>query len=444
MKTNLERLQLGLVAAVAASCTLSIFAAQVLFAAALAVFLVRWALGATKPPRLSVDAPILAFCVWTLLSASFSSSPVASHESAKKLLLFALIYVAVDALRGVETRERVVDALLFGGLVLSAGALLQYFFLGFDTIDNRPRSFLGHYMTASGIEMATFVLAAGRALFGRLDLGTLGRKDVFGFGALGAALIALTTLQSLKVFATEAERIMVCGVAASAAALALGANGWPDRATRGALTVAAGAVAAFGLVLSLTRNAWLGALVGVGLLALLKARKLVWLLPAGIAALVAFGPQNAIERLTLRDASSRDRYYMWQAAIDMIMDRPVFGQGPGMILTRYPTYRWAEAPNPVTPHLHDNVLQIAAERGIPGALLWVWMFFGWCRVAWRGWRGQEREGVWVSAAAFAVLTSLFVAGLFEYNFGDSELLMLLLVVAALPYALMAEREASPA
>jgi hypothetical protein len=32
--------------------------------------------------------------------------------------------------------------------VLAAGSLVQYHFLGFDTMDNRPRSFLGHYMTA--------------------------------------------------------------------------------------------------------------------------------------------------------------------------------------------------------------------------------------------------------------------------------------------------------
>ena len=32
--------------------------------------------------------------------------------------------------------------------------------------------------------------------------------------------------------------------------------------------------------------------------------------------------------------------------------RSVFGQGPGMILSAYPSYRWPEAPNPRAPHLH--------------------------------------------------------------------------------------------
>ena len=51
--------------------------------------------------------------------------------------------------------------------------------------------------------------------------------------------------------------------------------------------------------------------------------------------------------------------------------------------------------------------------------------------------GRRLEGV----AAFAVLTTLLVAGIFEYNFGDSEVLMFVLVVASLPYALRASRPA---
>ena len=88
--------------------------------------------------------------MWTLLSAAFSADPLRSHESAKKLVLFALLYIAVDTLRGEPGRARVLDAALLGGVVLAAGSLLQYYFLGYDTLNRRPRSFLGHYMTASG------------------------------------------------------------------------------------------------------------------------------------------------------------------------------------------------------------------------------------------------------------------------------------------------------
>ena len=48
----LARVQLGLFAAIAAACAVSIFAGQVLLALAAAVFLVRLARGQAPPPRL--------------------------------------------------------------------------------------------------------------------------------------------------------------------------------------------------------------------------------------------------------------------------------------------------------------------------------------------------------------------------------------------------------
>jgi hypothetical protein len=47
---------------------------------------------------------------------------------------------------------------------------------------------------------------------------------------------------------------------------------------------------------------------------------------------------------------------------------------------------------------------------------------------------------WGSVAALALLTAVMVAGLFEYNFGDSEILMFTLLVTALCYAVGRERE----
>jgi len=105
-RSRLERLQLGLTAAVAATCLVSIFAAQIALTLAVAVYLARILQRRTRFEHLALDAPILAFSIWTLLSASFSSDPVASHESAKKLVLFALFYLGVDTLREEDDRER--------------------------------------------------------------------------------------------------------------------------------------------------------------------------------------------------------------------------------------------------------------------------------------------------------------------------------------------------
>jgi O-antigen ligase len=430
----LERAQTGLVAALAATCLLSIFAAQTLLWLAMAVFVARLVRREVKMPRLAVDGPILAFMVWTLLSASFSPQPVVSHESAKKLLLLALLYIAVDTLAVPQRREAVLDTALLGGLVLSAGALLQYYFLGFDQIDRRPHSFMGHYMTAAGLIMFVLLLGAARLVFeGPPRRPT--RREVSLLAGLLGGLLALLVLQRLDVMAVEGERVLVAAMAGLGAHRALARTAAPSS---GALSALAIVLSAWALVLSLTRNAWLGALAGLLVIGLMRSLRVLWIAVAAAAVVMVLQPPAVIARLTITDLTSRDRWFMWQAGIDMVLDKPVFGQGPRMVERVYPGYRWPGAPNPATPHLHNNVLQIAAERGLPCLALWLWWMAAAIGDAYRELR-RGGPGSWTAGAALAALTALMFAGLFEYNFGDSEVLMFALLLSALPYALRRQR-----
>jgi O-antigen ligase len=334
-----------------------------------------------------------------------------------------------------------VDAALLGGIVLAAGAIQQYLFLGFDTIQHRPRSFLGHYMTASGLVMGVLVVAAARLAFRRGPAPRASSRDLRVVAALLGGLVLLTVLQRADLFAVEAERLFVAALSVAAAAMVLSRDSWPSRDTGALLALLAVPLCTVALILSLTRNAWVGTLAGLVTLAFLRAPRTLWLLPVGAAALLAVGPARVLDRLTVTDASSRDRYYMWQAGIDMIRDKPVFGQGPRMIQAVYPAYRWPEAPNPMTPHLHNNALQIAAERGIPCLVWWLWLVAAVLGDAWREARRGSFGAGWVAPAAFALVVAVLVAGLFEYNFGDSEILMFLLLVSSLPYALRRQRDA---
>ena len=417
----------------------------------MAVYLVRLARGQARLERLPVDGPFLAFCVWTLLSASFSPSPVVSHQSAKKLVLFALFYVAVDTLTRGRTRERVLDAVTLGGLVLSAGALLQYYFLGYHTLNNRPHSFLGHYMTASGLIMGVTVLCAARLALRRAPLPAPTRRDLVALGLLVLALALLSGLQAADLFAVEAERLCVAGLAVVAGYWVVGRGTWPGTDAGALLAALTLPISTWAIVVSRTRNAWLGALVGLAVVAVLRAPRTLWLLPAGVGFVLILRPSPVVDRLTFTDRSSRDRYFMWQAGIDMIRDRPVFGQGPRMVEAVYPRYRWPGAPNPATPHLHNNALQIAAERGLPCLAWWLWWVAATMGDAYREARrrsdGEVRtsreprrlEPAWAAVATLGVLSAVMAAGLFEYNFGDSEILMFTLLVSALPYALRRER-----
>jgi hypothetical protein len=77
-------------------------------------------------------------------------------------------------------------------------------------------------------------------------------------------------------------------------------------------------------------------------------------------------------------------------------------------------------------------MQIAAERGIPALGVFIWFVVSLARAFMRMFRtGQNRV---LSATGIASLVAMLAAGMFEYNFGDSEFLMLFLVLITLPFA----------
>jgi O-antigen ligase len=89
-------------------------------------------------------------------------------------------------------------------------------------------------------------------------------------------------------------------------------------------------------------------------------------------------------------------------------------------------------------HLHCNPIHIAAERGLPALAAWavaigvfVWRAAGALR------EPDNASTAAVSSALLAIV-GLTTAGLFEYNWGDSEIWILTLFLLSVPPALAAE------
>ena len=426
--TPLLRTEVALLAAIAACATVSVFASQVGLAAVAIIHLVRTARRETRGFALPVDAAVGAFSIWTFLSAAFAPSPIAAHESGKKIVLFLLLYFAAEALRTDEARETLLDAMLFGGVALATLAVLQYAFLGYDTLNTRPRSFLGHYMTASGVIAILFVVATER-LLSLSKASAIARGSLYLVGGLAGVSIAVAIALKAALVPLEMERLAILGIAVCAFVRAWRGTTWPDTSLSTVLALAFIPLGGLALLLSRTRSAWLGVVAGLAILAWQKRPKLLYVLPAAVAVLVLASPRAIVDRLTVTDASSRDRYYMWQAGLDMVIDKPIFGQGTGMILDVYPRFRWEGAPNPNAPHLHNNFVQIAAERGAPCLVFLLWLLFLLGREAWRA-RLTSRSG----ALALAAMSTTLVGGMFEYTLGDSEILMIVLLLCALPFS----------
>jgi O-antigen ligase len=359
---------IGLVAAL----QLSIAAAQIL----LAVAAVCWAWWHVER-RERVEAPpfmwpLMAYAALTLLSAGFSGNPVVSVDDCKQLVLFLLVPLVYELARGVRARTLVTVALTVGAASALIG-IVQYGVLNYDNLGRRTQGALSHWMTYAGTLMLMITAAVARLLYDREDR-------------------------------TWAAMIMP------------------------ALVVS--------LVLTSTRSAWLGAAAGVGVLLLSRDFRLLAVLPIVVAGVIALAPSQIVNRVysifDLNDVTNRDRMAMLESGAEIVRDHPLTGVGPDMIAHVYPDYRVPYAVQAINPHLHNVPMQIAAERGLPALVAWLWFVIALVR----GLLGivARRRYMALAAGGLGAVAAMIVAGMFEYNFGDSEFLMLFLVLVTLPFA----------
>lgn len=325
--------------------------------------------------------PLAAYAAATLLSAIFSVDPSVSLVDCKQLLLLVIVPLVYRLLPG-QRSLAVIDVIITVGAISATWGIVQYLILSYDHLGRRPQGTLGLYMTYSGLLMLVVCAAVSRIMFAKHH-------------RIWAALVL------------------------PALVLALG--------------------------FTFTRSAWVGACVGVGLLFLLRDFRLLAILPVAIGMFLAVAPSNLTARLystfSLSDPSNLDRVAMMRSGLRIIKDDPLTGVGPDMVIQVYPHYRDKAAVNQLNPHLHNVPLQIAAERGLPALAVWVWFIFTLLRdfVARR--KGEFRS---LSNAGIAAIAAMLAAGLFEYNFGDSEFLMLFLVLVTVPYAAERARDAAAA
>jgi O-antigen ligase len=367
----LERAACLALLAFAAALQLSIAVADIL----LTISAILWAgLLIRNKERIEVPPmfwPLAAYALATLVATVFSVDPRVSLVDSKQLVLLIIVPLTYRLLRG-RRALLAVDVIITIGAVSATWGIVQYLILKFDHLGRRPQGALGLYMTYSGLLMLVACAAVARVMFAR------------------------------------------------------------DHRTWAALVLPSLLIA---LVVTFTRSAWVGACVGIGLLFLLRDFRLMALLPVALALFLALAPTNLTTRLystfNLKDPSNVDRVAMMKSGFRIIKKDPLTGVGPDMIIQVYPAYRDKTAVNQLNPHLHNVPLQIAAERGLPALAVWLWFIYTLVRDFLKRRRSEYPS---LSNAGLAVIGAMLAAGLFEYNFGDSEFLMLFLVLVTLPYA----------
>jgi hypothetical protein len=386
-----------LVAGLAASITLS---QTMLVVLAVWLFRQRRRTGSRLAWPLAV--PIMTFGGWTVLAALLSAAPADSVRATDSVIWLATIWVVLHAVDDARRVRWLATALFIALAVVAALSIVQVATCGGERLTAKapglPRvlsSFFGKCHRAHGFYSIYMTLG----------------------GVL--AMVLVLTLPRLAYL-----RPRVAGVAA-----------W--------------LVGALGFALTLVRGAWVGFGVAVAVLACTLRRQTATFIGVLLVAAAALAIPGVLARvlsfMDATDPTARERVAMLSAGAALLREHPIAGIGPGQVKRLYPEYAPPYAVRRHTSHLHNTPLQIAVERGLVGLALWLWIFAAFFARLLRIWKrlpvdaGHDRALV---AGCAAAIVAFIVGGLFEYNFGDTEVLLVALSLMALPLAIERGAEAT--
>jgi O-antigen ligase len=376
---------------------LSISVSQIALGALAVWVLVARRAGRIPPLQAPLLVPMAAFAAWSLVAALASERPLESFYESKHLLNLAALFVLVNALPDAATARRFAIWLLLAVTGTAALAIVQVAacpgpeatapasaLVGkFLRKCVRARGFYSIYMTLGGVLAMTATVALPRLAHLPAQTWWLGPAWITGLAAL-----ALTQVR----------------------------GAW--------IGFAAGALAA---------------VAGLGRRGLVAAAALVVLVPALVLGLPGVGARFR----TIGDAAddtTRDRLAMLEGGRRLVVVHPLTGVGPGQLKHVYAQVAPPQALRRSTSHLHNTPLQIVVERGVVGLVAWLAIFVGFFIHGIAILRRLPRDATGDRAlvlGSLAALVAFLVGGLFEYNFGDTEVLLVALVLMALPFALRA-------
>jgi O-antigen ligase len=318
--------------------------------------------------RTPLDYFFLAYLAAELISLIFSQDRWTSAIFFRRMLLIPIVYLTAANVRS-ERLAKILVAALIGVMAVVALWGIQKYLAGIGGLAGRL-SLRQHYMTSGGLLMMASLFSVAYAL------------------SAAPRRIRLLALLSSTFILTA-------------------------------------------LVFTFTRSSWLGFFGGLLTIGVAVNRKLIVAALLAVVLLFMLGPPSVRERaLSIVDPYhplNIERTYMWRSGLAMIRDYPWTGLGDINLGEIYLKYKSPEAKD-VAGHLHNNLLTIGATLGIPGLVVVVALFVKIIaveidivrRLAGAAWFPRS-----TAVAALACFIGFQINGLFEWNFGDAEIAMLL-------------------
>ena len=317
-----------------------------------------------------VGIAILCFCLACVLAVITSVDLEGSVKHLKKLLQFIIFFWVANTVQNEKQRDLLVGLVIVAGVAAALNGLYPFLNQGFYSA-LRLDGTMSKPSTFSGVLMLVGLAALGRFLFHK-------PKEYWALGSLGI--------------------IGLC------------------------------------LLLSLTRQAWLGFFVGTIFLLFFWSKKYLLIIPLLLAGLLLFAPagvKNRIHTMTnIENSGLQVRVSLWKGGWEIFKDHPITGCGFKCVDSIHPQYPDPSGYVARLIGMHNSVFQLLVDTGIIGLGTWLSIWVAYFVEVFKRWRTSAREksqdnalGILIGSSA-AVL-AFIVGGFFETNIYDSEVAMLL-------------------
>ena len=368
--------------------------------------------------RIPLNYPFLIyFCIViiaALSGADFSHSAKAIHKFWIAMIFFAMLTFIED----IRMVRRLIYILLITTSIVSIYGVLQHIFPGLDIARPEGRKvvqwtaeggvastgFFDHHMTYGGFLLLIFSLSFSLSL-SRVQQIVKNKQFFF----------LHTVLPTILIFA--------------------------------------------GLISSMARNAWMGAMFAVIFIVILKVkRKIIAFSVIGSIFLfltaycllpTAYFLQSPLFnrfKSIFNVSANIERLYIWKSTINMIIEHPL---GVGMdnyskVINNYRSRYNHKFSDGSDAHAHNNILTQAAKHGILGlfAFLWIWIVFFregvkiYLKVRSQKPEARSQNERFVEPiiiGGLGAIAGFHLAGMFENNFGDAEVATMMWFIMGLVF-----------
>ena len=323
----------------------------------------------------SLGLPILLFCLASILAVVTAADWEVSLKPLKKILQVAIFFWVANSIQDEKHRNLLINLLIVAGCVAALNGFWQAWETTVSTY-NRVSGTMSIYMTFAGVLMLVGLVALAKYIF-----------------------------QEEKDFRVLTATGLIC----------------------------------FCLLLTLTRQAWLGFFVGTIFLVYFWNKKFLLAIPIVFIGLLLFGPEVVKDRLytliDLRDWTFQARVYLWKGGWEIFKDHPITGCGFKCVDIIHPQYPDPSGYIARLKGMHNNVVQLLVDAGIIGLGTWLSIWAAFFISMYRKWNqsidANTRSLVMGSTAA---VLGFLAGGLFETNFYDSEVVMLLYFIMGIALA----------